>query len=58
MGLVNIDPELKDCIQVKLGNIGKNEKIEITLKYIEILILHSNKYFELILPFTLTPRYK
>jgi len=37
MAYSEIDPELKDTIEVKLGNIDANEKIIIRLKYLESL---------------------
>ena len=44
--------------KVKLGNIEPHENIIIRLSYIELLNLETTREkYELILPFTLTPRY-
>jgi hypothetical protein len=61
-----IDSELKDTIKVSLGNIEPKEEIIVKLSYIETLKINKKKkgffssnslQYELILPFTLTPRY-
>jgi len=44
-------------MKLKLGNLKKDEEVTITLKYLENLTVAMNKFWRLIIPSTVTPRY-
>ena len=71
MVYAEIDDELLDTIKIILGNIEPNEELTVKLSYIETLKIRTKKIntsnnnynaneleYEIILPFTLSPRYQ
>lgn len=44
MAMSTVDPQLKDVIQVKLGNIEPKENIQIQLRYLESLENNGKNY--------------
>ena len=50
--------ETPDIVKVELGNYPPGEPLSITFKYAEKLDLIANKLWKLVIPSTLTPRYK
>lgn len=58
MAYTEVNSDLQDTIEVKLGNIEPKENITIRLSYLELLnTTNDGQQYELVLPFTLSPRY-
>lgn len=52
-----MDPETKDIMILKIGNIEPNEKVMIEISYIEELTLSMNTFYRFALPVKNSPRF-
>jgi len=53
-----INPNIKDVMQLNIGNIPGNSQIEVKLSFLQPLEVYLNKFWKLHIPGVLTPRYR